>query len=55
MSCINDLNHLERSLLFAKLSQLAYNNTDEAKKQAKKLGFTTVEFMIRTVLKHIVL
>ena len=44
MSCINDLNHLERSLLFAKLSQLAYNNTDEAKKQAKKLGFTTVEF-----------
>ena len=44
MSCINDLNHLERSLLFAKLSQLAYNNTDEAKKQAKKLGFTTTEF-----------
>ena len=44
MSCINDLNHLERSLLFAKLSQLAYNNIDDAKKQAKKLGFTTVEF-----------
>ena len=32
----------ERSLLFAKLAELAYN--DDATKQAKKLGFTTIEF-----------
>jgi triacylglycerol lipase len=41
---IHQLNFLERSLLFAKLSQVAYYNFDEAKKQAKKLGFTTTEF-----------
>ena len=34
----------EKSLLFAKLSSIAYNNIKEAKSQAKKLGFTTVEF-----------
>ena len=35
----------ERSLLFAKLSSIAYNdNIKEVKKQVKKLGFTTVEF-----------
>ena len=34
----------ERSLLFAKLSSIAYNNIKEAKSQAKKLGFTTTEF-----------
>ena len=34
----------ERSLLFAKLSSIAYNNVKEAKSQAKKLGFTTTEF-----------
>ena len=41
---ISDLNFLERSLLFAKLSSIAYNKPKEAKKQAKELGFTTVEF-----------
>ena len=30
--------------MFAKLSSIAYNNIKEAKSQAKKLGFTTVEF-----------
>jgi len=35
----------ERSLLFAKLASIAYNdNIKEVKKQAKSLGFTTVEF-----------
>ena len=35
----------ERSLLFAKLASIAYNdNIKEVKKQVKKLGFTTVEF-----------
>lgn len=34
-----------RSLLFARLSSIAYNNNiAEVKKQAKNLGFTTVEF-----------
>lgn len=37
----------QRSLLFAKLSQIAYNNIKEVKKQAKELGFTTVEFYDR--------
>ena len=32
----------ERSLLFAKLAELAYN--DDATSEAKKLGFTTIEF-----------
>ena len=44
MKSIKDLDHLQKSLLFAKLSQLAYNNIDVAKKQAKVLGFTTTEF-----------
>lgn len=44
MKCIKELSHLQKSLLFAKLSQLAYNNITEVKKQAKLLGFTTVEF-----------
>lgn len=47
MKCIKDLNHLEKSLLFAKLSQIAYNNITDAKKQAKDLGFTTIEFYDR--------
>jgi len=34
----------EKSLLFAKLSSIAYNNIKDVKKQVKKLGFTTVEF-----------
>jgi triacylglycerol lipase len=41
---IKDLNFKERSLLFAKLSSIAYNNLKDAKSQAKKLGFTTTEF-----------
>jgi triacylglycerol lipase len=38
------MNFKERSLLFAKLSSIAYNNIKDVKKQVKKLGFTTVEF-----------
>ena len=34
----------QRSLLFAKLASIAYCNEKTAKSQAKKLGFTTVEF-----------
>jgi len=41
---ISAFNFKERSLLFARLAQIAYSNIDVAKKQAKKLGFTTVEF-----------
>ena len=41
---INELNFKERSLLFANLSSISYNNVKEAKSQVKKLGFTTVEF-----------
>jgi triacylglycerol lipase len=41
---ISKLTILEKSLLFAKLSALAYSNVTDAKKQAKKFGFTTTEF-----------
>ena len=41
---ISNMSFKEKSLLFAKLSSIAYNNIKEAKSQAKKLGFTTVEF-----------
>ena len=41
---ISSMNFKERSLLFAKLSSIAYNNIKDVKKQVKKLGFTTVEF-----------
>jgi triacylglycerol lipase len=41
---ISTMSFKERSLLFAKLSSIAYNNVKEAKSQAKKLGFTTTEF-----------
>ena len=41
---ISNMNFKERSLLFAKLASISYNNINEAKSQAKKLGFTTVEF-----------
>jgi len=37
----------EKSLLFAKLSKIAYYNLKDAKSQAKKLGFSTVEFYDR--------
>jgi triacylglycerol lipase len=41
---IEKLSFKEKSLLFAKLSSIAYNNMKEAKSQAKRLGFTTIEF-----------
>ena len=41
---IENMNFKQRSLLFAKLAQIAYCNEKEAKSQAKKLGFTTIEF-----------
>lgn len=44
MSAINTLSFEEKSLLFAKLSQIAYYNVDIAKGKAKKLGFTIVKF-----------
>jgi triacylglycerol lipase len=48
MSGITDLDIPNRSLLFAKLSAIAYNNSmKQVKKQAKELGFTTVEFYDR--------
>ena len=47
MPSILDLDLYGRSLLFAKLSKYAYYNIDQAKKQAKKLGYTTVEFYDR--------
>ena len=34
----------QRSLIFAQLAQIAYDEPAEAKKKAKKMGFTTVEF-----------
>jgi len=47
MSIIN-LSFKERSLLFAKLAEVSYNdNIKEVKKQVKTLGFTTVEFYNR--------
>ena len=48
MSGIKDLNLPERSLLFARLAELAYSdNTKVVKKKAKQLGFTTIEFYNR--------
>jgi len=44
---ISEMNFKERSLLFAKLAQIAYCNEKDAKSQAKKLGFTTTEFYNR--------
>lgn len=41
---ISEMNFYERSLLFAKLSAIAYNSEKKATSQAKKLGFTEVEF-----------
>ena len=39
------MNFKERSLLFAKLASIAYNdNVKQVKKQAKLLGFTEIEF-----------
>lgn len=44
---IRDLDFANRSLLFARLSQIAYCNAEDAKKQARDLGFTTTEFYDR--------
>jgi len=44
MMSISEMNFKQKSLLFAKLSSIAYNNTKDAKSQAKKLGFTTTKF-----------
>ena len=45
---VSKMSFPERSLLFAKLSSIAYNdNIEDVKKQVKKLGFTTVEFYNR--------
>ena len=41
---IMSLNIKERSLLFAQLAQIAYDDEAEATKKVKSLGFTTVEF-----------
>jgi len=41
---IKDFTFNERSLLFAKLAQIAYLKPEDATKHVKKLGFTTVEF-----------
>ena len=44
---IADMNFKERSLLFAKLAKIAYCNKKDATSQAKRLGFTTIEFYDR--------
>jgi len=41
---ITELSFKEKSLLFAKLSSIAYSSTGVAKSQAKDLGFTTTVF-----------
>jgi len=41
---INNMTFKQRSLLFAQLAQIAYCDEKEAKSQARKLGFTTIEF-----------
>jgi triacylglycerol lipase len=42
---LSELNFKQRSLLFAKLSEIAYNDDQtQVKKDVKKLGFTQVEF-----------
>jgi len=44
---INKMNFKERALLMAKLSKIAYMDETAAKKEARKLGFTTIEFYNR--------
>ena len=41
---ISELSFLDKSVLFAQLSEIAYMGEKEAAKEAKKLGFTTIEF-----------
>ena len=47
MTRINEKSFLEKSLLFANLSKIAYFDYDDAKHWAKTYGFTTVEFYDR--------
>jgi triacylglycerol lipase len=47
MSNINTRSMLDKSLLFAKLSSIAYLDEKDATREAKKLGFTTVDFYDR--------
>jgi len=49
---IKDMNIQERSLLFAQLSSIAYQDEKGAKKAAKALGFTTTEFYNRDGAQH---
>ena len=45
---ISEMNFKQRSLLFAKLAEISYNdNIKEVKKQVKELGFKEVEFYNR--------
>ena len=44
---VSKLSFKDRSLLFAKLSKIAYYNIKKAKTQSEKLGFTEVEFYNR--------
>ena len=44
MLSVNELNFKQKSLLFAKLSKIAYYNEKNARKQAKELGFSTTKF-----------
>ena len=41
---IEKMNLKQRSLLFARLSQIAYNDKKKVAQQIKPLGFTEVEF-----------
>ena len=41
---ITKMTFKQRSLLFAQLAQIAYCNEKDATSQARKLGFTTIEF-----------
>ena len=44
---ISEMTFKQRSLLFAKLASIAYENESVAKEQVKELGFTEVEFYNR--------
>ena len=44
MQSIKSLSFIERSLLFAKLANIAYLDKSDARKKARSLGFSTVEY-----------
>ena len=44
MSSIQDKSFIEKSLLFAKLSKIAYQDPDSVKEAVRNLGFTSIEF-----------